>query len=124
MSDITYRPYRFRGSIDIGDHTEAASQRLKRAFHEAFPDLIGGPSAERLLEVSIGVWQFLAQKNKAYGDSALDPLRVFSKASTTEQLRVRLDDKLSRLSRGAAAGEDAEVDMVGYLILLLAARED
>lgn len=64
----------------------------------------------------------LHQKNTAYGNSALDPVRIFSKADTEEQIRVRLDDKLSRLSRGSAAGEDVELDIMGYLILLRVAR--
>lgn len=64
----------------------------------------------------------LLQKNAAYGNSALDPVRVFSKADPEEQIRVRLDDKLSRLSRGSAAGEDVEQDLLGYLILLRVAR--
>lgn len=64
----------------------------------------------------------LIEKNLAYGNSALDPLRVFSKADPEEQIRVRLDDKLSRLSRGSAAGEDVEKDLLGYLILLRVAR--
>jgi len=45
-----------------------------------------------------------------------------SRASTEEQLLVRIDDKLSRLARGAAAGEDVVRDLVGYLVLLLIAR--
>jgi hypothetical protein len=64
----------------------------------------------------------LLEKNAAYGNSALDPVRVFSRASTEEQLLVRIDDKLSRLARGAAAGEDVVRDLVGYLVLLLIAR--
>jgi len=64
----------------------------------------------------------LQAKNRAYGDSALSPLRVFSKASAEEQLLVRIDDKLSRLARGAAAGEDVERDLAGYLVLLLVLR--
>lgn len=43
---------------------------------------------------------FLMSKNQAYGDSALNPVRVFSKSGSTEQLRVRIDDKISRLMRG------------------------
>jgi len=65
----------------------------------------------------------LIQKNDAYGDSALNPLRIFSKADSAEQIRVRIDDKLSRIRRGHAAGEDAERDLVGYLILLVVAEE-
>lgn len=64
----------------------------------------------------------LLGKNAAYGNSAIDPLRIFSKASPVEQLLVRLDDKLSRLARGSAAGEDVEWDLLGYLVLLRVAR--
>lgn len=59
----------------------------------------------------------LIEKNSAYGNSALDPVRVFSKADPLEQINVRLDDKLSRLARGTAAGEDVEWDIMGYLVL-------
>ena len=62
--------------------------------------------------------KLLLQKNAAYGNSALDPVRIFSKANTVEQIHVRIDDKLSRLKRGAAAGEDVVQDLLGYLILL------
>lgn len=64
----------------------------------------------------------LHAKNAAYGNSALNPLRIFSKAPNEEQIRVRIDDKLSRLMRGSAAGEDVELDLLGYLILLRIAR--
>ena len=64
----------------------------------------------------------LLRKNADYGDSAIDPVRIFSKADPVEQIKVRLDDKLSRLSRGSAAGEDVELDLLGYLILLRVAR--
>jgi hypothetical protein len=63
----------------------------------------------------------LIQKNTAYGNSALEPLRLFSKASPREQLLVRIDDKLSRLDRGGEfPGDDTIVDLAGYLVLLLA----
>jgi hypothetical protein len=66
--------------------------------------------------------EMLLAKNRAYGGSALEPMRVFSKANVLEQIRVRMDDKLSRISRGSAAGEDAEKDLIGYLVLLRVAR--
>jgi hypothetical protein len=67
--------------------------------------------------------QILLSKNAAYGNSALDPVRVFSQASPEEQIRVRIDDKLSRLSRGSDSGEDTELDLLGYLILLRIAKK-
>lgn len=73
----------------------------------------------RLSDVLEEVRQMLLSKNAAYGDSALNPVRVFSKADTAEQIRVRLDDKVARLKRGDGSGnEDAEMDMLGYLVLL------
>lgn len=63
----------------------------------------------------------LLEKNLKYGDSALNPIRVFSHASSVEQLLVRIDDKLSRISKGAglvASDEDVIQDLIGYLILL------
>lgn len=71
--------------------------------------------------------QMLLAKNRAYGNSALDPMRVFSRASPEEQILVRLDDKLSRLARGSSgSGMDAEdvvLDLLGYLVLLRVARK-
>lgn len=64
------------------------------------------------------VGNMLIEKNKAYGNSALNPVRVFSKADTVEQLKVRIDDKLSRIARGSDSGEDTLFDLVGYLVLL------
>lgn len=58
----------------------------------------------------------LIQKNTAYGDSALNPIRIFSTADPIEQLNVRIDDKLSRIANGDTS-EDAELDLIGYLIL-------
>jgi hypothetical protein len=62
----------------------------------------------------------LLEKNAKYGNSALEPVRVFSKASTTEQLLVRIDDKLSRIKTTGleAPDEDTLNDLIGYLILL------
>jgi hypothetical protein len=62
--------------------------------------------------------ELLLSKNRRYGDSALNPVRVFSKANPLEQLKVRIDDKLSRL-KSAQDDEDEDVvnDLLGYLVL-------
>ena len=62
--------------------------------------------------------ELLLTKNRKYGDSALNPVRVFSKASPLEQIKVRLDDKLSRM-QSAQSDEDEDVvtDLIGYLVL-------
>jgi len=67
--------------------------------------------------------ELLLEKNRKYGDSALNPVRVFSKSDSLEQIRVRMDDKLSRL-RNAQTDEDEDViaDLTGYLILYQIAK--
>lgn len=65
----------------------------------------------------------LLAKNLAYGNSALDPVRIFSAASPVEQIKVRLDDKLSRAVRGIDQGENVADDFVGYFVLLMIARQ-
>jgi len=81
------------------------------------------PAEDDIRRVCNELADMLVEKNRAYGNSALEPLRVFSRADPVEQILVRLDDKLSRLQRGHAAGEDVEWDLLGYLILLRIARD-
>jgi hypothetical protein len=67
--------------------------------------------------------EILIEKNRQYGDSALNPVRLFSAADPVEQLKVRIDDKLSRIRTAADDDlEDPLLDLTGYLVLLLIAR--
>ena len=62
--------------------------------------------------------EFLILKNKAYGNSVLNPICIFSKLNSLEQINVRIDDKISRIARGHDYDEeDTELDLIGYLIL-------
>lgn len=79
---------------------------------------------QKITEVISGIEKMLIEKNRAYGDSAIDPVRVFSKADAVEQIYVRIDDKLSRVKRGHEyPGDDTISDLIGYLVLLLVAKE-
>lgn len=69
------------------------------------------------------VENMLLEKNRKYGDSAVNPLRVFSRSDTLEQINVRIDDKLSRIrNRQDDEDEDVEMDLIGYLILKVVSR--
>jgi predicted secreted acid phosphatase len=94
---------------------------------DAVPELPDGPSDSQALiaEVCDEFKDFLIRKNQQYGDSAIDPVRVFSKVGPEEQLKVRMDDKLSRLVRGDDSlepDEDIITDLLGYWILLQVVR--
>ena len=72
----------------------------------------------QIKQVCEEVKNFLIKKNEAYGNSASDPVRIFSKSDPIEQINVRIDDKLSRMMRGKEfQGDDTELDLIGYLIL-------
>ena len=60
----------------------------------------------------------LIEKNRKYGDAALNPEQVFSSADPIELINIRIDDKLSRIKNAQDDDtEDAELDLIGYLIL-------
>lgn len=83
------------------------------------------PSGEKILQTCIDLAVFLSTKNAAYGNSALSPIRAFSKAGTTEQLLVRIDDKINRMVNGSGfPGDDDILDLTGYLILYFVAKEN
>lgn len=69
--------------------------------------------------------EMLIAKNESYGNSALDPVRVFSNAGAEEQLLMQIDHKLSRVQRGTDYGdEDTITDLIGYLVLLKVALRE
>lgn len=78
----------------------------------------------KIISILDRIESLLIEKNRKYGDSALHPTRVFSKASPLEQLKVRIDDKLSRVrSSQSDEDEDVIIDLIGYLILYMIALE-
>lgn len=68
---------------------------------------------------------FLIDKNRSYGNSALSPVRIFSRSDNVEQLKVRIDDKLSRITNGKNfVGDNDLDDLLGYLVLLKVAANE
>jgi hypothetical protein len=73
------------------------------------------------------VKELLLKKNREYGNSAVEPINVFSGMSAEAQIAVRIDDKLKRIQTTRALDElniheDTEQDLIGYLVLLRVAR--
>lgn len=81
-------------------------------------------SQERIACVCDEIKEMLLEKNRKYGNSALNPIRIFSQADTIEQIRVRLDDKFNRyINRQNDEDEDLIKDIIGYLVLYKIALE-
>lgn len=80
---------------------------------------------ENLENVLTNIKSVLVAKNRKYGNSALNPIRIFSSTAMHEQIRVRIDDKLSRLkNKQLDEDEDVLLDLIGYLVLLEIAESD
>ena len=81
-------------------------------------------SQQDIATVCDEIKELLLEKNKRYGDAALDPVRIFSKADPIAQLETRMDDKLSRIrTSDPEDSEDAYLDLLGYLVLHRVARK-
>lgn len=93
-------------------HTTNKTMRLDLEIPQDSPNQLA------IISECDGIKHLLLEKNKSYGDAALNPLRVFSKATPVEQIKVRIDDKLSRIARGNEyLNEDTIQDLIGYLVL-------
>lgn len=82
------------------------------------------PDFEAAVKRHLGkVSDILIERNREYGNSALDPIGVFSQASREEQLRTQIDHKLSRIARGGDPSADTIRDLIGYLTIYLISQE-
>ena len=84
-----------------------------------------------IIEECDNIKMLLLDKNEKYGNSALFPKRIFSKANAIEQIKVRIDDKLSRIINLnqndygdlEESQLDSAKDLIGYLILMRVAEK-
>ncbi len=84
---------------------------------------VGTAAGQEIWNTCHEIAHMLIEKNISYGNSALDPVRIFSKAGPREQLHVRIDDKLNRLMKGTDYPGDNDIDdLIGYLVLYKIAK--
>jgi len=98
---------------------------IKPCTDKEYREVMGGAKSfkEEVYEITNALAEMLISKNVKYGSSALEPKRIFSKASPVEQILVRLDDKLSRMANdNANEDEDILEDLLGYIVLLKIAK--
>ena len=103
-------------------------QRLQQLLdeEEAYRIDDESDSEHQIKEVTNQLQELLIKKNRAYGNSALEPLNVFSSQNAVDSLCARLDDKLSRIKNKGLNDktEDTLFDLAGYLILLIIAKNE
>lgn len=80
-------------------------------------------SAEKIEKTCDAMKKLLLEKNKRYGDSALNPVRIFSKQDTTTSIGIRVDDKISRIKNSSELRKNDVSDIIGYLVLLCVSKD-
>lgn len=61
--------------------------------------------------------EVLLEKNKRYGNAALNPEQIFSKLDSGSSILVRIDDKISRIKNSNSPRKNDVFDLIGYLTL-------
>ena len=106
-TDHTYNDYYWDTNRNI-DVTVSEGQTYVLPFDKHLDELVND------------ITKLLKEKNRSYGNSALDPAGIFSKLGATESLCARIDDKLMRIKNKGINDktEDTVDDLIGYLLLL------
>jgi len=84
---------------------------------------------EKIAETCDNLKQFLLEKNRRYGNSALSPIEIFSKYISEKNntslngILSRLDDKIMRIKNSKELRENDVIDIIGYLVLLCINKE-
>jgi len=81
---------------------------------------------QEVYQILSEITEMLIAKNQKYGNSAIEPLGIFSELSPEEGLKVRIDDKLKRIKNGSLDRDDEDVinDLIGYLVILKILHKD
>ena len=94
-------------------------------YDDLYLHAVSAPAGHKILNACLEVAQMLIEKNISYGNSALNPIRIFSTADSTEQLKVRIDDKLNRVKNNQGFAGDNDIDdLIGYLLLYKIAKSN
>ena len=74
---------------------------------------------ENIIAFTGAIRDLLLDKNQKYGDSALQPKRVFYKGDAVNSILIRLDDKIGRIMASHVPLINDVADIIGYCTLLL-----
>lgn len=76
---------------------------------------------QKIVEVMEAMKELLLYKNKKYGDSAINPKKIFYKGDSMNSILIRLDDKLGRVISNMEDKPRVNdvADIIGYSALLL-----
>ncbi len=72
---------------------------------------------DKIGRITDSLKEFLQEKNKRYGNSALEPLEGI-KYTVEDGIKIRLSDKVKRIINSDELRKNDVLDILGYIILL------
>lgn len=73
------------------------------------------PQANDFKDITDSIADLLQYKNTKYGNSALEPLKIFSDKC---KVGTRIDDKLARIKNSDSLKKNDVADLIGYCVLI------
>lgn len=97
----------------------AQASVMKGLMDDPFGDAT--PTQRKIREITDAMKDLLLYKNQKYGDSAINPKKVFYKGDSTNSILIRLDDKIGRIMSNTEDKPRVNdvCDIIGYCTLLL-----
>ena len=80
-------------------------------------------TAWKIDQITGSLNSLLKYKNENYGDSALNPIKIFSKLEAADSLFQRADDKISRIQNSKELRVNDLIDLMGYCVLICASKD-
>lgn len=102
-------------TMDFVSATALADQMSKSPWRDL------PPTQQKIHEIMGAMKDLLLYKNQKYGDSAINPKKIFYKGDSTNSILIRLDDKLGRVMSNTEEKPRVNdvCDIIGYCTLLL-----
>ena len=97
----------------------AQATLMKGLMDNPYGDL--PPTQQKIHEIMGAMKDLLLYKNQKYGDSAINPKKIFYKGDSTNSILIRLDDKIGRVMSNTEEKPRINdvCDIIGYCVLLL-----
>jgi hypothetical protein len=103
--------------VSIEDvQADLIAKQMEQSPYEGLPD-----TQRKINEITDAMKDLLLYKNMKYGDSAINPKKIFYKGDSTNSILIRLDDKLGRIMSNTEEKPRVNdvADIIGYCTLLL-----
>ena len=103
-------------------NTDTDDIKLSDSYmHTHMKEALYTDTQQKLIDVLDGMKNLLLYKNKKYGDSAINPKKIFYKGDSTNSILIRLDDKIGRVMSNPDDKPRVNdvADIIGYCTLLL-----